>query len=104
MAKITFFYISFKGLSNKKKLPNMADFLAKKEFKVQNDTSIVLICLYKVWNHFKLFLFKTQLHETTSSREMKSKWISSFSVKTLWYCVGGRVKQKFGYVKRVDKG
>ena len=25
-------------------------------------------------------------------------------LKKLWYCVGGRVKQKFGFIKRVDKG
>ena len=25
-------------------------------------------------------------------------------LKKLWYCVGGRVKQKFGFIKLVDKG
>ena len=25
-------------------------------------------------------------------------------LKKLWFCVGGRVKQKFGFIKLVDKG
>ena len=25
-------------------------------------------------------------------------------LKKLWYCIGGRVKQKFGFIKQVDKG
>ena len=32
----------------------------------------------------------------------KCRCISSFQ-KKLWYCIAGRVKQKFGFIKQVDK-
>ena len=25
-----------------------------------------------------------------------------YKLKKLWYCIGGRVKQKFGFIKRVN--
>ena len=36
-------------------------------------------------------------------RAKPSLYYTAFQfLKKLWYCVGGRVKQKFGFIKRVD--
>ena len=35
---------------------------------------------------------------------MKVKKMDFNFLKNLWYCVGGRVKQKFGFIKQIDEG
>jgi len=34
----------------------------------------------------------------------EAHWWEASALTTMWCGVGGRVKQKFGFIKRVDKG
>ena len=62
-----------------------------------NATSDILISASNFKYHrvdIKLFFFG----------DLICNGISSFERLKLWYCVSGRVKQKTGFIKRVDRG
>ena len=59
-----------KDFPKQEKMIKSGPFAAKIQRAEKEIYDHILMCIYKVWNHSKFLLNKTQLDKTTSNREM----------------------------------